>query len=108
VIPIIINKKFRFNFSPKKKKKKKKKIILKNIDGTEYKILNKCKSFIILNNTKIILKYRSLYNHFEKEFDTSISIAKHKIKDEIKKNSIPLNIKVFHCDFEKDTFSEAE
>ena len=52
---------------------------------TEYKTLNKCKSFITLNHKKEILKYESLHNHLEKEFYSSISIEKYKIKNEIKK-----------------------
>ncbi|KAG4102109.1 hypothetical protein H8356DRAFT_1341640 [Neocallimastix lanati (nom. inval.)] len=38
-----------------------------------------------------ILKYESLHNHFEKEFDTSISIAKHKIL-KMKLEKVQLNI----------------
>ncbi|KAG4088723.1 hypothetical protein H8356DRAFT_1361693 [Neocallimastix lanati (nom. inval.)] len=62
---------------------------------TEYKTLNKCKSLIILNDKKEVLKYESLHNHLEKEIDVSISVAKHKIKEEIKKNSIPMDIKIY-------------
>ncbi|KAG4104186.1 hypothetical protein H8356DRAFT_1270745 [Neocallimastix lanati (nom. inval.)] len=39
-----------------------------------------------------VLKYESLHNHLKKEIDVSISVAKHKIKEEIKKNSIPMDI----------------
>ena len=47
-----------------------------------------------MNNTNEILKYENLYNHLEIEFDTFISIIKHKIKKEIRKFSIQLlNIK---------------
>jgi len=46
---------------------------------------NKCKSFIILNDKKEILKYDSSLNHPEKEYDISLSIMKHKIKDGIEK-----------------------
>ncbi|KAL6630264.1 hypothetical protein U3516DRAFT_889211, partial [Neocallimastix sp. 'constans'] len=35
---------------------------------------------------------KSLHNHLEKEFDSSLSIAKHKIKIEIRKNLIPLGM----------------
>ncbi|KAG4083385.1 hypothetical protein H8356DRAFT_1326411 [Neocallimastix lanati (nom. inval.)] len=63
---------------------------------TEYKTLNKCKSLIILNDKKEVLKYESLHNHLEKEIDVSISVAKHKIKEEIKKISIPMDIKPKH------------
>ncbi|ORY20446.1 hypothetical protein LY90DRAFT_516785 [Neocallimastix californiae] len=63
---------------------------------TEYKTLNKCKSLIILNDKKEVLKYESLHNHLKKEIDVSISLAKHKIKEEIKKNSIPMDIKPKH------------
>ncbi|ORX72546.1 hypothetical protein BCR32DRAFT_285762 [Anaeromyces robustus] len=79
---IIINKKYKFNFSYKRKDK------LKIYRFTEYKTLNKCKSLIILNDKKEILKYESLHNHLEKEIDVSISVTKHKIKEEIRKNSI--------------------
>ncbi|KAL6604412.1 hypothetical protein U3516DRAFT_558150, partial [Neocallimastix sp. 'constans'] len=54
---------------------------------------NQCKSFTTLNNKREILKYKSLLNYLEKEFDVSISISKHKINDEIRKCSIPLGIK---------------
>ncbi|KAG4101166.1 hypothetical protein H8356DRAFT_1422047 [Neocallimastix lanati (nom. inval.)] len=84
---IIINKKHKFNFSFQRKDKSKIYIC------TEYKTLNKCKSLIILNDKKEVLKYESLHNHLEKEIDVSISVAKHKIKEEIKKNSIPMDIK---------------
>ncbi|KAL6593504.1 hypothetical protein U3516DRAFT_804873 [Neocallimastix sp. 'constans'] len=45
---------------------------------------------------KEVLKYESLHNHLEKEIYVSISVAKHKIKEEIKKNSIPMDIKPKH------------
>jgi len=84
---IIINKKYKSNFSFKKKKKKKKKKKNKQFikkkkkkkkkkdnskiyNCTEYKIINKWKSIIIINVKKGILKYESLHNHLEKEFDT--------------------------------------
>ncbi|KAG4103990.1 hypothetical protein H8356DRAFT_1419930 [Neocallimastix lanati (nom. inval.)] len=82
---IIINKKHKFNFSFQRKDKS------KIYRCTEYKTLNKCKSLIILNDKKEVLKYESLHNHLEKEIDVSISVAKHKIKEEIKKNSIPMD-----------------
>ncbi|KAG4090059.1 hypothetical protein H8356DRAFT_1431448 [Neocallimastix lanati (nom. inval.)] len=87
---IIINKKHKFNFSFQRKDKS------KIYRCTEYKTLNKCKSLIILNDKKEVLKYESLHNHLEKEIDVSISVAKHKIKEEIKKNSIPMDIKPKH------------
>jgi len=55
---------------------------------------NKCKSFIILINKKTILKYNSSHNHPEIEYDVSLSIMKHKIKDEFEKSSIPYGIKI--------------
>ena len=53
---IIINKKHKFNFSFQRKDK------LKIYRCTEYKTLNKCKSLIILNDKKEVLKYESLHN----------------------------------------------
>ncbi|KAG4099707.1 hypothetical protein H8356DRAFT_1037013 [Neocallimastix lanati (nom. inval.)] len=61
---------------------------------------NKCKSFIILNDKKEILKYDKIlkydssHNHPEKEYNVSLSIMKHKIKDGIEKSSIPYGIKI--------------
>jgi len=37
---------------------------------------------IMLNDKKGILKYKSLHNPLEKEYDTTILIAKHNIKNE--------------------------
>ncbi|KAG4085240.1 hypothetical protein H8356DRAFT_1361986 [Neocallimastix lanati (nom. inval.)] len=50
--------------------------------------LNKCKSLIILNDKKEVLKYESLHNHLEKEIDVSIS--------KLRKNSILMDIKPKH------------
>ncbi|KAG4091258.1 hypothetical protein H8356DRAFT_1329275 [Neocallimastix lanati (nom. inval.)] len=49
----------------------------------------------VSETNRVILKYGSLHNHFEKEFDASTSIVKHKIKikDEIRINSIPFRYK---------------
>ncbi|KAL6613572.1 hypothetical protein U3516DRAFT_826796 [Neocallimastix sp. 'constans'] len=85
---IIINKKYKFNFSYKRKDNS------KVYKCTEYKKINKCKSFIILNDKKEILKYNSSHNHPENEYDVSLSIMKHKIKDGIEKSSIPFGIKI--------------
>ena len=57
---IIINRKYKFNFSTLKKDNS------KVYRCTEYRTINKCKSFIILNDKKEILKHESLYNHLEK------------------------------------------
>ncbi|KAG4088137.1 hypothetical protein H8356DRAFT_1296968 [Neocallimastix lanati (nom. inval.)] len=51
---IIINKKYKFNFSYKRKDNS------KVYKCTEYKKINKCKSFIILNDKKEILKYNKM------------------------------------------------
>ncbi|ORY46691.1 hypothetical protein LY90DRAFT_509245 [Neocallimastix californiae] len=63
---------------------------------------NKCKSFIILNDKKEILKYDSSHNHPEKEYDVSLSIMKHKIKDGIEKSSIPYGIKPLYNKISKE------
>ncbi|ORY81110.1 hypothetical protein LY90DRAFT_500205 [Neocallimastix californiae] len=40
-----------------------------------------------------ILKYDGIHNHFEQEYNAALSFSKYKIKKEIKKSSIPFNIK---------------
>ncbi|KAG4087844.1 hypothetical protein H8356DRAFT_1085942 [Neocallimastix lanati (nom. inval.)] len=45
-----------------------------------------------LINYKEILKYDNSHNHPEKEYDVSLSMMKHKIKDGIEKSSIPFAI----------------
>ncbi|KAL6600895.1 hypothetical protein U3516DRAFT_802450 [Neocallimastix sp. 'constans'] len=84
---IIINKKYKYNYSYTKKNKS------KVYRCTEYKTLNKCKSYIIFNDEKEILKYDGVHNHFEQEFNAALSLTKYRIKKEIKKSSIPFNIK---------------
>jgi len=66
---IIVNKKYKFNFSFQRKDKS------KVYRCTEYNTLNKCKSLIILNDKKEVLKYERLHNHLEKEIYVSISVA---------------------------------
>ena len=87
---LIINRKYKYNFSKLKKDNS------KVYRCTEYKTLNKCKSFININDNKDILEYESEHNHLEKEFDASVSITKHKIKEEIRKSSIPMDLKPKH------------
>ncbi|KAL6597225.1 hypothetical protein U3516DRAFT_564704, partial [Neocallimastix sp. 'constans'] len=60
--------------------------------NTKYKTSCKCKSFIILNDKKVFLKYESLHSPLKKEFDAAILIAKHKFKEETRKSSAPFNI----------------
>jgi len=91
---LIINRKYKYNFSKLKKDNS------KVYRCTEYKTLNKCKSFINVNDNKDILEYESKHesehNHLEKEFDASVSITKHKIKEKIRKSSIPMDLKPKH------------
>jgi len=84
-------------------KEKNKLLLIKNINLIfhlyekiipKFMYRNKCKSFIILNDKKENLKYDSSHNHPEKEYDVSLSIMKHKIKDGIEKSSIPFGIKI--------------
>ncbi|KAG4093814.1 hypothetical protein H8356DRAFT_1428516 [Neocallimastix lanati (nom. inval.)] len=84
---IIIDRKCKYNFSKLKKDN------TKIYRCTEYKTLNKCKSFIILNDNKEVLNYDSSHNHPGNEINASKSLIKHKIKDEIKKSLIPSDIK---------------
>ncbi|KAG4093460.1 hypothetical protein H8356DRAFT_1354352 [Neocallimastix lanati (nom. inval.)] len=78
--------------------------------------INKCKSFIILNDKKEILKYDSSHNHPEKEYDISLPMMKHKIKDGIEKSSIHFgenfmtfknsNLIIFQSPFQVKLFKE--
>ncbi|KAG4096998.1 hypothetical protein H8356DRAFT_1291974 [Neocallimastix lanati (nom. inval.)] len=117
---IIINKKHKFNFSFQRKDKS------KIYRCTEYKTLNKCKSLIILNDKKEVLKYetpkfsyqlfitRTYVGEFNMFYTTSISILKNKKQStyetlfkEIKKNPNKFRSNTlittinFHCDFEQ-------
>ncbi|OUM57106.1 hypothetical protein PIROE2DRAFT_18006 [Piromyces sp. E2] len=60
---------------------------------TKYKTLYKCKSFIVSNDKKEVSEYKDYHNHPGKKLDVSISLVKHKIKDEMKKSSIPSYLK---------------
>ncbi|KAG4099318.1 hypothetical protein H8356DRAFT_1666667 [Neocallimastix lanati (nom. inval.)] len=61
----------------------------------------------ITNNTKIfqctkyktvkkLIKYENKHTHPGKEYDASVSIIKHKMKNEIRKTSIPFDINPKH------------
>ncbi|ORX71710.1 hypothetical protein BCR32DRAFT_285809 [Anaeromyces robustus] len=65
---IIINRKYKFNLSSKRKDNSK---IYK---CTEYKTMNRCKSFIILNDKYEIVKYDSSHNHLEKKYEATTSL----------------------------------
>ena len=84
---IILNRKYKFNLSSKRKDNSKK------YKYTEYKTLNQCPSFIILNNENQILEYDDSH-HLENKFRAAKSIVKYKIKDEISKSSIPFNVNI--------------
>ena len=83
---IILNRKYKFNLSSKKEKR------FKKNKCAEYKTLNKCPSFTILNNENQILEYDDSHNYLENKFGAAKSIAKKKIKDEISNSSIPFNV----------------
>ncbi|KAG4089278.1 hypothetical protein H8356DRAFT_1432174 [Neocallimastix lanati (nom. inval.)] len=85
---IILNRKYKFNLSSKRKDNSKK------YKCTEYKTLNQCPSFVILNNENQILEYDDSHNHLENKFGAAKSIVKNKIKDEISKSSIPFNVNI--------------
>ena len=84
---IIIEKKYKYNFFLLKKDKN------KVFRCTEYKTNNKCKSYVVLNPKNEIVEIQDKHNHLEKEFDASISIVKHKIKEEFKNSANPFDIK---------------
>ena len=84
---LIVNKKYLYNFSHENKDKS------KFYRCTEYKTKFKCNSTIILNKDNSILKYNEWHNHPGKKLDASKSILKHKIKNEIRKNTNPFNLK---------------
>ncbi|KAL6628318.1 hypothetical protein U3516DRAFT_740423 [Neocallimastix sp. 'constans'] len=59
-------------------------------------ILKKCKSYIILNDNNKVIKYENKHTHPGKEYDASVSIIKHKMKNEIRKTSIQFDINPKH------------
>ncbi|KAL6598032.1 hypothetical protein U3516DRAFT_787049 [Neocallimastix sp. 'constans'] len=81
---IILNRKYKFNLSSKRKDNSKK------YKCTEYKTLNQCPSFIILNNENQILEYDDSHNHLENKFGAPQGL----IHDEISKSSIPFNVNI--------------
>jgi len=85
---IILNRKYKFNLSSKRKDNSKK------YKCTEYKTLNQCPSFIILNNENQILEYDDSHNHLENKFGAAKSIVKNKIKDEISNSSFSFNVNI--------------
>ncbi|KAG4084312.1 hypothetical protein H8356DRAFT_1436301 [Neocallimastix lanati (nom. inval.)] len=86
---IIVNKKYKFNLWYITNS-------TKVFKCTEYKTVKKCKSYIILNDNNKVIKYENKHTHPGKEYDTSLSIVKHKMKNEIRKTSIPFDINPKH------------
>ncbi|KAG4085280.1 hypothetical protein H8356DRAFT_1435473 [Neocallimastix lanati (nom. inval.)] len=70
---IILKRKYKFNLSSKRK------VNSKKYKCTEYKTLNQCPSFIILNNENQILEYDDSHNHLENKFGAAKSIMKFQI-----------------------------
>ena len=60
---IIVDKKYKFNFSYLKRDNS------KVYRCTEYKTPKKCNSFIVLNDNDKVLKYGNNHNHLEREYD---------------------------------------
>ncbi|KAL6608538.1 hypothetical protein U3516DRAFT_755836 [Neocallimastix sp. 'constans'] len=86
---IIVNRKYKFNLW----------YITNNtkiFQCTKYKTVKKCKSYIILNDNNKVIKYKNKHTHPGKEYDASVSIVKHKMKNEIRKTSIPFDINPKH------------
>ncbi|KAL6616826.1 hypothetical protein LY90DRAFT_520016 [Neocallimastix californiae] len=86
---IIVNRKYKFNLW----------YITNNtkiFQCTKYKTVKKCKSYIILNDNNKVIKYENKHTHPGKEYDASVSIVKHKMKNEIRKTSIPFDINPKH------------
>ncbi|KAG4107011.1 hypothetical protein H8356DRAFT_1625135, partial [Neocallimastix lanati (nom. inval.)] len=79
---IIVNRKYKFNLWYIT-------INTKIFKCTKYKTVKKCKSYIILNDNNKVIKYENKHTYLGKEYDTSVSIVKHKMKNEIRKTSIP-------------------
>ncbi|KAG4103298.1 hypothetical protein H8356DRAFT_1644212 [Neocallimastix lanati (nom. inval.)] len=86
---IIVNKKYKFNLRYITNS-------TKVFKCTEYKTVKKCKSYIILNDNNKVIKYENKHTHPGKEYDASVSIVKHKMKNEIRKTSIPFDINPKH------------
>ncbi|KAL6592091.1 hypothetical protein U3516DRAFT_471786, partial [Neocallimastix sp. 'constans'] len=86
---IIVNKKYKFNLRYITNS-------TKLFKCTEYKTVKKCKSYIILNDNNKVRKYENKHTHPGKEYDVSVSIVKHKMKNEIRKTSIPFDINPKH------------
>ncbi|KAG4083842.1 hypothetical protein H8356DRAFT_1436646 [Neocallimastix lanati (nom. inval.)] len=86
---IIVNKKYKFNLWYITNS-------TKVFKCTEYKTVKKCKSHIILNDNNKVIKYENKHTHPGKEYDASVSIVKHKMKNEIRKTLIPFDINPKH------------
>ena len=82
---VILNYKYKFNLSNKRNDNSKK------FKCTEYKTMNKCPSFIILNDKNEVLEYNDSHNHLEKRSDATKSLVKGKIKDRIDNSPDPIN-----------------
>ena len=86
---IIVNRKYKFNLCYIT-------INTKIFKCTKYKTIKKCKSYIIITDNNIVIKYENKHTHPGKEYDTSRSIVKYNMKNEIIKTSIIYDINPKH------------
>ena len=84
---IVIDRKYKFNF------------LYKMADNTvkyrctHYKTDYECKSFVIINDKKEIIKYYNKHNHLEENHNAKMSLLKHDLYESIRKNEFSLGTK---------------
>ena len=81
---IIIDRKYKFNFSYQKVDNS------KLYRCTHYKTDKNCKSYVILNNKNKIIKYYNNHNHRQEDYNANKSLLKHEINESIRNNEFYL------------------
>jgi len=98
---IIIDRKYKFNFSYKKVNNS------KIYRCTHYKTDYKCKSFIILNDDNKIIKYYNNHNHLEEDYNATMSLLKHEINKSIRdETSLGMKPKLLYNNIEEGNWNK--
>jgi len=98
---IIIDRKYKFNFSYKKVNNS------KIYRCTHYKTDYKCKSFIILNEDNKIIKYFNKHNHLEEDYNAIILLLKHEINKSIRdETSLDMKPKLLYNNIEEGNWNK--
>jgi len=84
-----------------------KRLIIQRYIDVLIKTAYKCKSFIILNDNNKIIKYYNNHNHFEEDYNATMSLLKHEINKSIRnETSLGMKPKLLYNNIEEGNWNK--